>query len=142
MIGHFDSLKERMLHVYQSKGFKILSSHLKHLSKPADSDLSDLLNKLTKNQQPTAASNHLSLVYDRSKKDIGLLLRLYALQTRLTTINTFLGSWKPVTNIIINIRCIVPKVPFADRPDRVCAEAAGVVGAGSAGVHARACEAA
>lgn len=47
LIGQFDSLKERMLHVYQSKGFKVLSSHLKHLSKPADPDLSDLLNKLT-----------------------------------------------------------------------------------------------
>jgi hypothetical protein len=39
------------------------------------------------------------VVYDRSKKDVGLLIRLYALQKRIDTINGFMGAWKPVINI-------------------------------------------
>jgi hypothetical protein len=68
-----------MLEVYQSKGFKILSQQLNHMKTEGtdlNQGLDSMLSKLNKQENSTT---EVKLVYDRSKKDVGLLIRLYAL---------------------------------------------------------------
>ena len=110
-----DHLKSRMLEVYQSKGFKVLSSHLKHLKSDNSNNLESLMAKLnTTHATEENGDSKLTVVYDRSKKDIALLIRLYALQKRINTINTFVGGWKPVSILYLTLMYIIDIVEVLD----------------------------
>jgi hypothetical protein len=75
------------LDLYKSKGFEKLTTQLKHLEplkKPEVSsqeltiqDLNSILNRLDIQGNQATESQEVTLVVDRSKKDIGLLIRLY-----------------------------------------------------------------
>lgn len=40
---------------------------------------------------------HVNIMYDKSKKDIGVLIKLNHLMKRLELINYLVGEWKPTT---------------------------------------------
>ena len=111
-------MKNRLLSLYKTKGFTVLSSHLKHLqdiqketpesrSEQAIEDLNGILLKLNQaSSDQQTSEREVSVVIDRSKKDIGILIRLYQLQKRLSIIYSFVGQWKPVRLYRFKIRCI------------------------------------
>ena len=40
---------------------------------------------------------HINIMYDKSKKDIGVLVKLNHLMKRMELINYLVGDWKPTT---------------------------------------------
>jgi hypothetical protein len=85
-----------LLGLYRTKGFQVLSNHLKHLqldkqeegdtNTTAIHELNVILGKLQKKQEGNEGSKEVTLVIDRSKRDVGLLIRLYQLQKRMNVI--------------------------------------------------------
>ncbi|CDW72269.1 UNKNOWN [Stylonychia lemnae] len=118
-LKQLDQIKDRLQLMYQTKGFQVLTKnqqHLKYLSintkRPKDSnsapgdeqnkeanlDLSSLeqiMLKIQKGDLNQDKSNQVTLVVDRTKQDIGVLVRLYSLQRRLNFIKYVTGEWKP-----------------------------------------------
>jgi len=60
-------------------------------------DLSQLTEALNSKAQP---QQEVALVVDRSRQDIGKLVRLNQLQRRMNLIQNYIGDWKPVSNRI------------------------------------------
>ena len=106
-LKQLEELKGRLLGLYDTKGFQVLSNHLKHLqlvkSEEADKntlaidELNVILTKLQDKQEANEGSKEVTLVIDRSKRDVGVLIRLYQLQKRMNVIQKFIGDWKSVS---------------------------------------------
>lgn len=61
-------------------------------------ELNQILRKIEVKTHDPNEPQEVALVYDRSKRDVGLLIRLYQLQRRITLISNFIGEWKPVSH--------------------------------------------
>eukprot|EP00347_Sterkiella_histriomuscorum_P022022 403331958 len=116
-LDQLDTLKDRLQSMYQTKGFQVLAKNQQHLrylgvkqgsnrlavninqAQDGQIDVSTLEKILLKLQrdktQDSEEVQKVALVVDRSKQDIGTLIRLYNLQKRLNFIKHVTGEWKP-----------------------------------------------
>ena len=58
-------------------------------------DFDNLIGKLQGESKDAEGANTVNLVIDPSKKDIGSLIKLNALQKRLACVKHIIGGWKP-----------------------------------------------
>jgi len=144
-LKQLEELKGRLLGLYKTKGFQVLSNHLRHLQLVKQEDqnslaideLNVILTKLQTKQESNEGSKEVTLVIDRSKRDVGMLIRLYQLQKRMNVIQKFIGDWKSVSTRL-TLKDIVPEISDDDGPGRVRVEEAGPAGPVQAPLHAAA----